>query len=1133
MNAVTVLRQLAERGLSVSLDGPDLRLEGPRSRMDPALVAAIRQAKAEIVAHLRSQRDGVSQDCASGDAFAATPMQQSYFYGRQEHFALGGVSSHVYHEIEGVFDIAALEAALRKVVARHCTLRTVFRSDGTQVEMPDGSIPPLRIAVADLRGQPAAEQEGARQAVRDAMSHQILPADRAPLVDVRVSILSDALMVLHVSHDGLVMDGISSFLFFRDWRRFLDEPGKPAEPLGASFRAHVEALAAQHATPARVRAMDYWTNRLDTIPAHPKLPLRVAPETVARPVSVRRSVTLPPRSWRRFKERTASAGLTPNAVLAAAYAEVLSLWSGGEPFTLNMTLANRLPVHPEIDQLIGNFTDCLLLPVEIDATADFEGRSLALQRRLREILDHRQFSGIEVMQALGRRRRSGRAEPMPVTFNSTIGAIQDGADGSAITAFGREVHCVSQTPQVWLNLFLLEADGALVAQFDSVDELFPEGLVEALVSAFGRLLDALADGEAAWRARNQFLLPAGQAARRREANATDVPIPSGQAHDRFLEQVRRAPDAPAIETPSKRITYGELHAGALKVALWLRRREVRRDEPVAILMRKGWEQVVGILGTVMAGGAYLPIDADLPPRRIDELLRDGRVRCAIVQDGIEAGAGTEQLSVDDTFLAAAPTGAAADVSDAGRPDAGQEDLAYILYTSGSTGVPKGVMVSHRSVVNLIEDMVARFAISPADRLFAVSSCSFDLSVFDIFGALSAGAALVIPDRSKAADPSHWLDLADAAGVSVWNSVPAILGMLVEEATASGRPLPARLRLVMMSGDRIPMPLPGRITALKPDARVVGLGGPTETTVWNIAHPIDRVDPDRAGIPYGKPTANNRYYILDSLDRECPDHVPGELCAAGAGLARGYWGDPGYTAERFFHHPDLGERLYRTGDLGRCLPDGTIEILGRTDFQIKLNGYRVEPGEIEAVLDSHPAVGRSAVVGVAGADGAQLVAFLVRADEEAPEPELERDLAGLLPARLPDYMVPRRFRWLDSLPLTANGKLDRKRLREVAAEEPPAKGHGKAGEEAPETQMGSELEGRLVALWSEILKTDAVEPTSEFYRLGGTSLSAVRLLARLRKDFGISVPLTDLPRLESPRRMAVHLERSLQPSTAAS
>lgn len=1118
MNAVHVLDTLSKRGLSVSLSGSDLKLEGPRSRMDPALIAAIRQSKAEIVAHLRG---------LPGRAFAATPMQQSYFYGRQAHFALGNVSSHVYREIEGVFDAVRLETALAKVIARHGPLRTVFLEDGSQIERPPAEVPPLRIPVTDLRGRPEAERTAARLALRAAMSHQVLPADRAPLIDIRLTILADDAMVLHVSHDGLVMDGVSAFLFFHDWRRFLDEPELPAEPLAATFQTYVEALEAVPETPAHRRARDHWLGRLEELPPPPQLPLRVAPETLGTAESVRRTITLPPDLWRALRDRAAEAGLTPTALLTAAYAEVLSLWGGGDRFTLNLTLANRLPVHPQMDALIGNFTDCLLLPVAIEGDADFKRRALALQDRLREALEHRQFSGIEVMRALGRRSGATRAAPMPFTVNSTLGAARDGLDGSAITAFGREVYAVSQTPQVWVNLFLLEADGALVAQVDSVDALFPDGMIDAMVSAYGRLLEALAAQEAAWRRADHELLPADQAARRREANRTDAPIPAGQAHDAFLDRARRMPEAAAIVMTSKQIRYGELRAGALAVARRLIELGVRRNEPVAVVASKGWEQIVGILGTVVAGAAYLPVDAGLPDRRIAALLADGNVRCTVVQ-GDRAPAGGERIVVDDAFLDAAIAEDAGAVEPA-VAGASPDDLAYVLYTSGSTGAPKGVMISHRSVVNLVTDINRRFAIGPADRLFAISSASFDLSVFDLFGALSAGAALVIPDAGQASDPAQWLALADAAGVSVWNSVPAIVGLLVDEATQAGRPLPSDLRLVMMSGDRIPVSLPPRIRALKPDARIVSLGGPTETTVWNILHPIERIEPDWTSIPYGRPNANNRAHILDHQMRACPDHVPGDLYAAGAGLAVGYWGDPQRTAERFFLHEPLGERLYRTGDVACYRPDGEIEILGRSDFQIKLNGYRIETGEIETLLDTHPAVMRSAVVLGRGADGLHLVACLAggTGPDDALEDERNQELRRLLADQLPDYMVPRRFVWFDRLPLTGNGKVDRMRLQGVVGEAPPAAGGRVAGTEAAKETDGSPtaLEQQLLALWSELLKTAITEPTCSFFQMGGTSLSAIRLLARIRKEFGVSIPLTDLPRLDNPRVMAAHLERA--------
>jgi amino acid adenylation domain-containing protein len=1109
MSAQALLARLGERGLSLRLEGADLRLEGPRSAIDASLVAAIRESKTELIAHLALDR-------SQGD-FALSAMQQSYLIGRQNHFVLGNVSSHVYREIVGSFDLERLERALDAVIRAQPALRTVFSEDGRQTELPAAAMEPYRIAVTDLRVCSPAEREAGRLALREAMSHQVLPAGRAPLIDVRATRLSEDQTVLHVGHDGLVMDGISSFLFFRAWHEAYVRSGHELAPVDLSFRAYVEELERQRATPAYERAKAYWAGRLATLPAAPQLPLARAPESIQRPVSVRRTVRLGADRWAQLKARARAQGLTPDAVLLTAYAEVLSLWGGGERFTLNVTLANRLPIHPDVARAIGNFTDTLLVPVETDATLGFGGRAGALQRTLREALDHRSYSGLEVMRERTRRDEGGPGATMPVTFNSTLGA-QDATDGGAVEAFGRVDYAVSQTPQVWMNAFVFESGGSLTVEIDSVDTLFPPALVDDLVGALEQLVTRLADEDAAWSRRDHELVPEAQLRGRRAANSTRRAIPAGRVVDRFLNLAAQDPARSAIITSEREIDYGSLRAVALTVAEELRWRDVGRDELVAVVMRKGWEQIAGILGVLTAGAAYLPIDASLPPQRVAQILAGGGARQALVQDlaALPAGTGLQTLALGDDTLADARARAAAgtlpEPAAVLPPKTSQDDLAYVLFTSGSTGIPKGVMISQRSVVNLVDDTIARFDLGAPDRVFAVSSASFDLSVFDMFGTLSSGGALVVPDHERAFDPEHWLALASAAGVSVWNSVPAIVALLVDQAATTGAGLPPSLRLVLMSGDRIPVELPDRIRALKPDVRVVSLGGPTETTVWNICYPVGRVDPAWSGIPYGKPTANNRAYVLDAQLRECPDHVSGEIHAAGTGLARGYYADPARTAESFFEHAPLGERLYRTGDVGRYLPDGNIEILGRADSQIKLNGYRIEAGEIETVLGGCAGVDRSAVV-LAGADPA-LVAFVVL-EPAATEQGLEHRLREHLAARLPSYMVPHRFVALPALPLSANGKVDRRRLTEL--------GNAVAVPEQPDLAVAhGELEVQLIELWSELLGQSGIGPHSEFYRLGGTSLGAVRLVSRIRKEFGVSISLAELPRVETPRAMAARL-----------
>jgi amino acid adenylation domain-containing protein len=502
-------------------------------------------------------------------------------------------------------------------------------------------------------------------------------------------------------------------------------------------------------------------------------------------------------------------------------------------------------------------------------------------------------------------------------------------------------------------------------------------------------------------------------------------------------------------------------------------------------MRRGPEQVVGILAALLAGAAYLPVDAALPAERIRYLLHDGEVR--------------HTLTID---LTKEPNPLKTPIRNP-HPD----DLAYVLYTSGTTGEPKGVMVTHRSVANVTADCNARFGVGPADRFMAISAFNFDLSVYDVFGALSAGAALVIPDADRAADPAHWLDLCDRFGVTIWNSVPAIVRLLADQAQPENL---ETLRLVMMSGDRIPPDLPRALQKLKPGLTMMSLGGPTETTIWNISHPIPN-DHDGQRIPYGRPNANNRAYILDPEGLDAPDWVTGEICAAGTGLARGYWHDEHRTRVKFGHDGRRDERLYRTGDLGRYLPDGTIDIQGRSDFQIKVNGYRIEAGEVETRLTAIAAIKQAVVVRQPGAHGDRLTAHLVPAGNARPE---EDQIRQTLSEHLPGYLIPATVLWHDSLPLTRNGKVDRARLATMAPK--PA---------ARPAAENTALHRTLAELWSPVLKVPPqdIGPDSDFYDLGGDSLAAARIFTAVRKKLGVGITLDHLHQVRTVRAMAGFLE----------
>jgi amino acid adenylation domain-containing protein len=1107
MTHLQVLDEIEARGLRISATGTDLRLQGPRERMDPDLIGRIKANKAALISHL-SQVEAGGQLAAGGrDGFALTPLQRSYLLGRGDLFEFGNVANHIYREIEGCWDLDRLEAALQSVVDRHGTLRTRFTPDGRQIEEPAPL--PVRIPRLDLRDQDAQAQRRTRHEIRNERSHRILPTDRAPVLAIEATILADDRMVIHFSQDGLVMDAVSAMLFMRAWwNAYRDLPADP--PGEVCFEDYVAALDTARTKPPYERSREYWLGRLDNLAPHPDLPLRISPSEVTSPRFTPRSISLDPGRWDSLKSHAARAGLTPSAVLLTAYAETLSVWGAGDRFTLNTTVAHRPPIHPRMLDAIGPFSDTMLVEIALDPEAGFQDRAQAVQSQLRRDLDHRHFSGIDVMRELGRRRRGAAQVRMPYTFTSAIGYPQRDVDGAAFEVFGPEVYSVSQTPQVWVNVFVREQHGALLVQIDGVDELFPAGLLDAMVDGYRRLLNALLD-EAAWAATTFDLLPEDQRLRRQAANDTASPLDDLLLPDAFIAHATAAPAAPAVLTTNGTLSYGELLRRARHTAAWLRAREVGRGDLVGLVMARGPEQIIGILATLLTGAAYLPVDASLPEHRRRYMLRDGRVRCVLTN------LDPDRLALDEWTVHRVDASPAPD-NEPGSDQApvtgsNPDDLAYVLYTSGTTGEPKGVMVSHRSVANVVADCNARFGIGPADRFFGISAFTFDLSVYDIFGALSAGAAIVLPDADRAADASHWLECCGRFGVTVWNSVPSIAALLHDQAVADPSTALDPLRLVMLSGDRIPPALPAALRRLRDGLAVIGLGGPTETTIWNIVYPIGEDEQGQRSIPYGKPNANNRLYVLDGSGRDVPDWVPGEICAAGVGLARGYWGDEQRTRQRFYHDAGRGERMYRTGDIGRYLPDGNIDILGRDDQQIKVNGYRIEAGEVETRLAAVEEVRQAVVVRHEAANGARLVAHLVAVADRRPTDQALRDA---LATQIPEYMIPASFVWHDRLPLTGNGKVDRTRLAIAEPVPRPRPVHRPGGEPTG-------TESALAGVWASVLGLDGVGLSDRFTDLGGDSIGAARVVTQVRKLYGVGIQLHQLADLDTVEAMAAYID----------
>ena len=1077
MTPTALLKQVEQAGLKISLQDNNLKLEGATQNIAPALVAALRENKAALLSWLQ-QRAG---------SFPLTPLQQAYYRGRSPLFDGGGVANQVYHEIEGFWEVARLEQALQQVVMAHPALRLRIVEDNAQFISEETPA----ITRHDLRGLSEEEQQQARARLREAKSHLMLSPEEA-LLEVDVALLSDERMVLYINHDGMIVDGISMFLLFHHWHRHYQ--GEMDSTGYLAFDRHIEALQNERGKAAWHRSRDYWLARIATLPAAPDLPqaVKAGDQTVR---FRQRVVALEASAWQQLQTQIRAYQLTPATVLMAAWAETLHCWGAGDHFTLNVTVSERRPIHPQAFRTVGPFSAPLLVEVMRDTQLTFSERAIALQRRLHQDVDHRYFSGIEVMQELARERGLAAAR-MPYTFNCTLGALEE-VNGDALQLFGEEVFTVSQTPQVLLDAFVFEQHGGLVIRLDGVDASFPEGFLAAMAAGYQQMLSLLCHSES-WQQSRFDLLPGEQRQRRDAVNATQVPVMPRLLGDDFVVRAQQQPAAPALCTLARQLSYGELYERVAEAAQWLKSQGVKRNTLVGLVTERSPEQVIGILAIVLAGAAYLPIDARLPAARRDYMLQDGEVRLVLTNIDLESGLLQFDLRSPQPGSWTLPPREAS---------ASPDDLAYVLYTSGTTGQPKGVMVTHRNVINVVDDCQRRFAITPEDRFFAISAFNFDLSVWDLFGALSAGAALAIPDADKSGDSEHWAQLCAEYRVSVWNSVPAIVRMMFDY----GEAMPSSLRLLMMSGDRIPPDLPVAIAAKQPAIQQWSLGGPTETTIWNISHPISAEDCAAEMIPYGRPNANNQSQICHPDGTHCPDWVAGEILASGVGITPGYWRDEFRTRERYLEATDSQPRYFRTGDLGRYLPDGNIEILGRMDLQIKVNGYRIEAGDVEAALVKLAGINEAAVVAAKSAGGDLLVAHLV-GDEARSTPEQIRQA---LSQSLPDYMIPGRFCWHPSLPLNGNLKVDRKSLSQLALSEAVV-------QPAVQSDTNSAIERQLYDIWQSVLQARQISLTHDFFSVGGNSLSALRILTVVRKTFGVALPLESIYQFNTVQSMAAHI-----------
>lgn len=1036
------------------------------------------------------------------EPFSVTDVQHAYLMGRIGLYELGKVSAHCYFEFEGYDpEIEKLNRALNRLILHHDMMRSVFIQENMQ-QVILKEVPEYKIETYNFTNMLPKEAETELLNIRHKMSHQMISIDQWPLFDIRLSLHSTNSFRLHISFDNSVFDGWSMFHLISELSRLYSNPEDSLPELDLSFRDYVLAMENIKDSALFKKDRDYWLDHLNELPPSPALPMMKKPETGTHYPFTRFGFKMKKENWENLKRQIKAIGITPSGFLLSAYAEILHSRSANNQFTINLTTFNRVPVHKQVNEIVGDFTSLTLVRVNYSASSTFKDRAQNLQKQLWQDMDHPFFGGVQVLRELAK-LKGGKAENarMPIVFTSALGLNSSEQKTIVNNSIGRLNYSISQTPQVLIDHQVYETGEELVLTWDIVKEVFPEGFIEDMFDAYIQLLETLAQNKRVWEKHTIIELNNKQKSKRVEINNTASELPDMTLHSMFEQSVIKRPLAQAIITSTKRLSYMDLSNYSEIIAQMLTIQGAMANTLIAIVMDKGWEQIAAVLGILKSGAAYLPISSDTPEERLKNLLNDGGVKIVLTQSWLENEikwpGNVELFCIDeiDSLNTPGPL-----PTKQHKKTHHTENLAYVIYTSGSTGQPKGVMIDHRGAVNTILDINEQFSINAADKVLALAALNFDLSVYDIFGTLAAGGTIVIPEPKSINDPACWAELIKSEGITIWNSVPQLMRMFTDHAEAElDDELAQSLRLVLLSGDWIPTDLPNKIKSVFNNTQVISLGGATEASIWSIFYPIEHIDLNWKSIPYGRPMSNQKFHVLNENMEHCPDWTTGHLYIGGIGLAKGYWNDQEKTKSVFVTHPVTGERLYRTGDLGRYLPDGNIEFQGREDFQVKVNGYRVETGEIESVLKQYPGLKNTVVHAANDQFGNKyLIGYLVL---ENSANFIENDLKEFLKQKLPAYMVPSFYETLEALPITPNGKIDRKQL--------PKPGKRTINFTKEYIAPHNKIEQTIADSFQEITGIEQIGIYDNFFDLGVDSMHLVKIQTKLKKDLKKPITIVNL------------------------
>lgn len=996
--------------------------------------------------------------------------------------------------LNGNLNKAALEGAIAEILRRHEVLRTRFQVvNDTPVRVIDPEIT-VSLKVVDLQDLPEAEQLTTVKRLVTIEAEKPFDLAKEPLVRVHLWRVSSQSHVLLINMHHIVSDGWSMGIFTQElsalYKAFLSGEPSPLPELPIQYTDFAVWQRQWLTGEVLEKQLDYWKQQLAGAPEVLALPIDRPRQAVQAFRGATVSFLLPLSLSEALKALSKRTGVSLFMTLYAAFVTLLYRYTGSDDIVVGTPIANRN--RPEIEGLIGFFINRLVLRTSLSGNPSFED----LLSRVRDVAlgayAHQDVPFEKLVEELQPARDLSYAPLVQVIFalNEPMPQIQ--MAGLTVSPLAVE----TATAKFDLILSLENTATGLIGQWEYNSDLFDAPTIARMTGHFQTLLEGIVSNPTRRLSDLPLLRELEQQQLLVEWNNTFAAFPTVCVHQRFEAVVELTPDAIAVVFEDKQLTYRELNQRANQLAHYLRTLGVERKVIVGICVERSLEMVVSLLGILKAGGAYLPLDPALPQESLTFRLIDAQVPILLTQKGLLK---REDAQVQTVLYLDADWELIAQESDANpNSEVTPDNLAYVLYTSGSTGQPKGVAIEHRQILNYLHAILDKLQLPTGASFATVSTFAADLGNTAIFPALCTGGYLHIVSQERVTDPKALGDYFQRHPIDCLKITPAHLATLLA-SNASDSILPRQC--LVLGGEAASWDLIEKIQQYAPNCRILNHYGPTETTVGVLTYPVSskQVNYNSKTVPIGRPIANTQVYILDRHQQPVPIGVPGELHIGGASLARGYLNRPDLTDEKFINpfNDKINTRLYKTGDLARYLRDGNIEFLGRIDNQVKIRGFRIELGEIEAVLSQHLEVRETVVLAWENQpDNKQLVAYVV----PNHKPPATSELRHFLQQKLPDYMVPGAFVMLSSLPLTPNGKVDRRALK------------------APDTSLRDSIgfvpprdtfEQQLQLLWSEVLKLPTVGVKDNFFTLGGHSLLAVLLMAQISRHFGKNLPIATL------------------------